>query len=68
MEYIEPILFMGISQSFFAGLLVSTKKPFTTANRLMAAWLFLICIELIFALINSKVLLSPAFSLRKVYD
>jgi AraC-like DNA-binding protein len=54
MDYIEPVLYVGISQSFFAGLLVSTKKPITVANRLMAAWLFLICIELIFALINSK--------------
>ena len=61
MDYIEPILYIGISQSFFAGLLISTKKPFTTANRLMATWLFLICIELIFALINSKYLEMYAF-------
>jgi AraC-like DNA-binding protein len=53
---IEPVLWIGISQSFFAGLLLSTKRPFTTANRLMAAWLFLICIELSFALINITVL------------
>jgi AraC-like DNA-binding protein len=61
MHYIEPILYIGISQSFFAGLLISTKKPFTTANRLMATWLFLICIELIFALINSTVLEMYSF-------
>jgi len=53
MVNIDPILYIGISQSFFSGLLISTKKPLTIANRLMAAWLFLICIELIFALINS---------------
>jgi AraC-like DNA-binding protein len=53
MEYIAPLLYIGISQSFFAGLVIATKKPLTIANRLMAAWLFLICIELIFALINS---------------
>jgi AraC-like DNA-binding protein len=53
MEYIIPILYIGISQSFFAGLLVATKKPISTADRFMAAWLFMICIELISALINS---------------
>jgi len=53
MVNIEPVLYIGISQSFFAGLLISTKKPYNTANRLMAAWLFMICIEMIFALINS---------------
>lgn len=58
---IDPILYIGISQSFFAGLLVSTKKPLTIANRLMAAWLFLICIELVFALINSRVIEMYAF-------
>lgn len=51
---IEPVLYIGISQSFFAGLLISTKKPYSTANRLMAAWIFLICIEMIFALINAR--------------
>jgi len=52
MVNIEPVLYIGISQSFFAGLLIATRKPYYTANRLMAAWLFLICIEMIFALIN----------------
>lgn len=61
MEYIDPVLYIGISQSFFAGLLISTKKPYTIANRLMAAWLFLICVELTFALINSKVIEMYAF-------
>lgn len=61
MDQIEPLLYIGISQSFFAGMLISTKKPFTTANRLMATWLFLICIELIFALINSTVLEMYSF-------
>ena len=58
---IEPILYIGISQSFFAGLLISTKKPITTANRLMAAWLFLICVELVSALINITVLEMYSF-------
>lgn len=53
-DFIEPVLYIGISQSFFAALLIATKKPVTVANRLMAAWLFLIFFELLFALINSK--------------
>jgi AraC-like DNA-binding protein len=61
MVNIEPVLYIGISQSFFAGLLISTKKPYATANRLMAAWLFMICIEMIFALINSKVIEMYSF-------
>lgn len=61
MVNIDPILYIGISQSFFSGLLISTKKPFTTANRLMAAWLFLICTELVFALVNSSLLEMYSF-------
>jgi AraC-like DNA-binding protein len=61
MVNIDPVLYIGISQSFFSGLLISTKKPMTTANRLMAAWLFMICIELTFALINSNVLEMYSF-------
>lgn len=61
MVNIDPILYIGISQSFFAGLLISTKKPYSVTNRLMAAWLFLICIELTFALINSRVIEMYAF-------
>ncbi len=61
MVNIDPVLYIGISQSFFAGLLISTKKPFTVANRLIAAWMFLICTELIIALLNSTVIEMYAF-------
>jgi AraC-like DNA-binding protein len=61
MDYIEPVLYIGISQSFFSGLLISTKRPFTVANRLMSAWLFMICSELILALLNSKLIGMYAF-------
>lgn len=56
MDFIEPVLYIGISQSFFAGLLMATRKPFTRANRIMTAWVFLFCIEMIFALVNRTVL------------
>lgn len=61
MDFIEPILYIGISQSFFAGLLIATRRPFTTANRIMTAWVFLFCIEMIFALVNHTVLEIYAF-------
>lgn len=61
MENIEPVLYIGITQSFFAGLLIATRKPLTTSNRLMAAWLFLICIELTTALVNRTVLEMYSF-------
>ncbi len=61
MVNIEPVLYIGISQSFFAGLLVSTRKPSSTADKLMAAWLFMICFELVFALLNSKGIEMYAF-------
>jgi AraC-like DNA-binding protein len=61
MVNIEPVLYIGISQSFFAGLLISTKKPYTNANRVMAAWLFMICIEMIFAVLNSNVIEMYSF-------
>jgi AraC-like DNA-binding protein len=61
MVNIDPVLYIGISQSFFAALLISTKKPNSTANKLMAAWLFMICTEMIFALINSTVIEMYSF-------
>jgi AraC-like DNA-binding protein len=56
MDFIEPVLYIGISQSFFAGLLMATRRPFNTAGRIMTAWIFLFCIEMIFALVNRTVL------------
>lgn len=50
----EQILYIGISQAFFAGLLIATKKPRLMANQVLAAWFFLICIEMIIVLINSN--------------
>lgn len=61
MVNLDPILYIGISQSFFAGLLIATSRPQSTAKRLMASWLFLICFELVFALINSNVIEMYSF-------
>ncbi len=56
MDFIEPILYIGMTQSFFSGLLVATKRPYTIPNRLMATWLFLFFSEMVMALINRNVL------------
>lgn len=53
---IDPILYIGISQSFFSGLLISRKNPASMADKIMSAWLFLICIELVFALLNKNLI------------
>jgi AraC-like DNA-binding protein len=51
----EPILYIGITQSFFAGLMIATKRRPTPADRILASWLFLIAIEMGFALINESI-------------
>ena len=52
----HEILYIGIAQSFFAGLMIGTKRNPTIADRILATWLFLIAIEMIFALVNETVL------------
>ncbi len=48
----EAILYIGISQTLFAGILIAVKRPRILANQILAAWLFIICIEMIIVLIN----------------
>lgn len=47
---VEPVLYIGIVQSFFAGLMIATKRPKLLSDKVMAAWLFLICLEMLFSL------------------
>ena len=48
----EAILYIGISQTLFAGILIAVKRPRVLANQILAAWLFIICIEMIIVLVN----------------
>lgn len=48
----EAILYIGISQTLFAGILIAARKPRILANRLLSAWLLIICTEMIIVLIN----------------
>ncbi|NOY36409.1 MAG: AraC family transcriptional regulator [Chlorobi bacterium] len=47
---LEPVLYIGIAQSFFAALMIATKRPKQLSDKVMAAWLFLIGFEMIFSL------------------
>jgi AraC-like DNA-binding protein len=49
----EAILYIGIAQTFFAGLLIALKRPSIYANQILAAWLFIICTEMIIVLIDA---------------
>lgn len=49
---LEPVLYIGIAQSLFAGTVIAIKKPQILANRYLAAWLYIIAIEMILALVK----------------
>ena len=52
----DQILYIGITQSFFAGLMIATKRNPQVPDRIMAAWLFLIAIEMGFAIVNQSII------------
>jgi AraC-like DNA-binding protein len=49
---VDAILYIGISQTLFAGILIAVKRPRMLANQILAAWLLLICTEMVIALVN----------------
>ncbi|MDT8401691.1 MAG: helix-turn-helix domain-containing protein [Bacteroidales bacterium] len=61
MEIIEPILYIAISQTFFAGLLFASKKPLSIPDRLMATFLFMIFFDLIFAVVKINIITFYSF-------
>ncbi len=48
----EAILYIGISQTLFAGILIAAKRPRVVPNQILAAWLLIICFEMVVALID----------------
>ncbi len=52
----NEILYIGLSQSFFAGLMIATKRNPSVADRILAAWLLLIAVEMGFAIVNTSVI------------
>jgi len=53
---VEAILYIGISQTFLAGILMVAKKPRMLANQILAAWLVLICTEMVIVLLNETLI------------
>jgi AraC-like DNA-binding protein len=49
---LEPVLYIGIAQSIFAGIVIATRRPQVLTDRYLAAWLFIIAIEMILALVK----------------
>ena len=52
----EEILYIGIAQTLFSGILIAAKKPRTIANKILAAWLLIICAEMTIMLINETLI------------
>ena len=50
----DPILYIGISQAFFAGLFIAVKREQSIADRILTALLFLIAIDMSFTLLKSE--------------
>ena len=48
----EEILYIGIAQTLFSGIIIVLKKPRTIANKILSAWLLIICAEMVIMLIN----------------
>jgi len=55
-DQLNEILYIGTTQSFFAGLMIATKRNPQITDRILAAWLFLISIEMVFALVNENII------------
>jgi AraC-like DNA-binding protein/NADH:ubiquinone oxidoreductase subunit 3 (subunit A) len=48
----DAILYIGISQTLFAGILIALKKPRMLANQILSIWLLIICSEMVIVLVN----------------
>lgn len=49
---LEPVLYIGITQSLLAGIVIATRKPQILSDRYLASWLFVIALEMILALVK----------------
>jgi AraC-like DNA-binding protein len=65
---VEEILYIGITQTLFSGILIAFKKPRMLANQILASWLLIICVEMILMLINETLFeLYPVKILPFIY-
>jgi len=64
----EEILYIGIVQTLFSGILIAAKRPRLLANQVLGAWLLIICTEMILMLINETLFeLYPVKILPYIY-
>lgn len=70
----EILIWIGLSQCLFEGILISTKKQKSVSDKILSAWLFLLGVSFLFIgieyqlfkqplLTNSFLLINPAFYL-----
>jgi len=52
----EAILYIGISQTLFAGILIASRRPRVLANQILSAWLLIICVEMVIVLVNETLM------------
>ena len=60
---LEPVLYICIVQSLFAGTVIVSKRPQQLADRYMGAWLFIIGLESLLALLNINILTQLPYQL-----
>jgi len=64
----EEILYIGIAQTLFSGIIIAAKRPRILANQVLAAWLLIICAEMILMLVNETLIeLYPVKILPYIY-
>ncbi|NOY59848.1 MAG: helix-turn-helix transcriptional regulator [Calditrichaeota bacterium] len=51
----EAVLYIGLSQAFFASFVIATKKPRCLPDKILASWLFLIGLEMTISLCLLKI-------------
>jgi len=51
----EAVLYIGLSQAFFASFIIATKKPRCLPDKILASWLFLIGFEMTISLFMLKI-------------
>lgn len=63
----EVVLYIGIAQSIFAGIMLMLKKPIQISDKILAAWLFFIGFQMIFSILNRWVQITSFTFIPFVY-
>ena len=63
----DIVLYIGISQSFFAALMLLFKIPNQMSDRVLSAWLFFMFLQMVLALVNDSFQLTSIVFVPFVY-